>query len=482
MSPDMLPDRAGSSPIRGSFKGASLSPTPEEVAALIAEVEAEEWFGVYMNGEKVGFSRLVSRPSRADEPPGYLVALDEVTRSSADGVVDVHQDERAWWYENSQPFALRSLVTREVSGAGEIVRRFEFTDQGGELTTVVDGSAPSKRELGPTLETVDNSLGIEPELVEVGQHAAGPSFDDVLLRDVEWQTTVTAKQTRQVSGVALPVAVLENYAPHDKSKYSAETTHAGRLLRVSMGEGFVMEAEPKERATQGVGSMDAVHDGVPVADPLGDPTTIKALTLVLSTGQGFAPPDGPNQKVTRVGEGRYRMEITAAPGAEVLPDEREEALAPSASVDSDHPEVKRMAARIVGSFKSTPTDAERLAALVDYVDRIVRDSYDANFGTASQVLAHRAGDCSEHTLLLVALARAAGLPARELSGLVYASDFEQRFVWHAWAEVAVDGRWWAVDPTFGEVPADATHIKLGSDRDARWVAYGKLAIEIIDRR
>ena len=97
------------------------------------------------------------------------------------------------------------------------------------------------------------------------------------------------------------------------------------------------------------------------------------------------------------------------------------------------------------------------------------------------MLARHAGDCSEHTLLLVALARAAGLPARELSGLVYASDFEQRFVWHAWAEVAVDGRWWAVDPTFGQVPADATHIKLGSDRDARWVAYGKLAIEIVDR-
>jgi len=42
----------------------------------------------------------------------------------------------------------------------------------------------------------------------------------------------------------------------------------------------------------------------------------------------------------------------------------------------------------------------------------------------------------------------------------------------------VHGHWIAVDPTFGEAQANATHIKLGTERDARWVAYSKLRIEV----
>lgn len=474
MSPEMLPDRSGGRPIEGQFVGASLDPTDDEIAAIIAKVESEEWFGVYVNGEKVGFSRIVSRPARPGEPPGYLIALDEVVRSSIDGLVDVHQNDRAWRYAATKPFRLLSLETREASTAGVIVRRFSFEHEGGVLETTIDGRT-ERKPLGPTRETVASSLGVEPELVEVGARSSSLSFDDVLLKDVEWQTTVTRKYSRKLSGVEVPVAELESYAPHDQSKYTAETTHLGRLLSVSMGEGFVMKAESKQQATQGIGSMDAVHDGVAVDRPLGDPSKIRSLTVVLTTGKDFPPPDGPNQRVTPVGPGRYRLELSAVPGASEQPGEREDFLAPSATIDSDHAKIIQLAKQLV---RDSDSERARVAMLVDYVARTVEDSYESNLGTASQVLERKSGDCSEHTLLFVALARAAGLPAREISGLVYASDHERSFVWHAWAEVLVDGHWIAVDPTFGEAQANATHIKLGTERDARWVAYSKLRIEV----
>ncbi len=473
MSPEMLPDRSAGQPIQSEFAGASLDPTEDEVAAIIAKVESEEWFGVYVNGEKVGFSRIISRPARPGEPPSYLIALDEVVRSSIDGLVDVHQNDRAWRYSATKPFRLLSLETRETSTAGVITRRFSFDLEGGVLETSVDGRV-ERKPLAPTRETVASSLGVEPDLVAVGARSSSLSFDDVLLKDLEWQTTVARKFSRTLSGVEVPVAVLESYAPHDQSKYTAETAHLGRLLSVSMGEGFVMKAEPKRQATQGIGSMDAIHDGVAVDRPLGDPSKIRSLTLILTTGKDFAPPDGPNQRVTPVGAGRYRLELSAVPGASEQPGEREESLAPSATIDSDHATIRLAAQQIV---KADDSEQARVAALVDYVARTVEDSYESNLGTASQVLARKSGDCSEHTLLFVALARAAGLPAREISGLVYASDLERSFVWHAWAEVLVDGRWVAVDPTFGEAQANATHIKLGTERDARWVAYSKLRIE-----
>ena len=56
---------------------------------------------------------------------------------------------------------------------------------------------------------------------------------------------------------------------------------------------------------------------------------------------------------------------------------------------------------------------------------------------------------------------------------------------HAWPEVYV-GKWVAVDPTFGQFPADATHIRLvegGLDRQVTVVKLvGKLKVKILESR
>jgi hypothetical protein len=75
---------------------------------------------------------------------------------------------------------------------------------------------------------------------------------------------------------------------------------------------------------------------------------------------------------------------------------------------------------------------------------------------AVQVLSSGRGDCNEHTVLFVAMARALGLPARTAVGLVYVNG---AFFYHAWPEVWL-GRWVATDPTFGQFPADAAHLRF----------------------
>jgi len=75
---------------------------------------------------------------------------------------------------------------------------------------------------------------------------------------------------------------------------------------------------------------------------------------------------------------------------------------------------------------------------------------------ALEVLRTRRGDCNEHTQLFVALARAIGLPARVAAGLAYVDG---KFYYHAWPEVLL-GDWVPVDPTFGQFPADAAHIRF----------------------
>ena len=72
-------------------------------------------------------------------------------------------------------------------------------------------------------------------------------------------------------------------------------------------------------------------------------------------------------------------------------------------------------------------------------------------------------------MLYVALARAIGLPARTDAGLVY---LRGHFYYHAWPEVWL-GQWVAVDPTFGQFPADASHLRFVIGGLARQVLEGR---------
>jgi hypothetical protein len=58
--------------------------------------------------------------------------------------------------------------------------------------------------------------------------------------------------------------------------------------------------------------------------------------------------------------------------------------------------------------------------------------------------------------MFASFARATGLPARLVSGLVYKNGY---FYFHAWPEVWFN-RWAPVDPSLAQFPADVTHIPL----------------------
>ena len=67
-------------------------------------------------------------------------------------------------------------------------------------------------------------------------------------------------------------------------------------------------------------------------------------------------------------------------------------------------------------------------------------------------------------------ARAAGLPAREVAGLIYVEGSQPGFYFHQWATVWL-GEWVDVDPTFNQLPVDVTHIKLS---EGDWFRQAKI--------
>ncbi len=204
---------------------------------------------------------------------------------------------------------------------------------------------------------------------------------------------------------------------------------------------------------------------------------------------------GPTQQVKSTGP--HTAEITveaigpdtplpeggAAPESPPTADDRE----PNDIVQSKDPRIVAMAQEAAGDEQDPWKTA---VAMESYVHRHVKEkNYSTAFATASEVAESMSGDCTEHAVLLAALARARGIPARAALGLVYAPS-EQGFAYHMWTEVYVNGRWIPLDATLGRGGIGAAHLKLADSSLKGATAYssflpvakvlGKLKIEVLE--
>ena len=137
------------------------------------------------------------------------------------------------------------------------------------------------------------------------------------------------------------------------------------------------------------------------------------------------------------------------------------------------------ARRIVGAERDALT---RVRLLNRWVHDSLAKRTTLGIPNAATVLRTRSGDCNEHAALFTALARANGIPTRIAAGLAYVGG---KFYYHAWPEVYLTD-WVAVDPTFGQVPADAGHLRFtlgGLTRQAELLRLiGTLKIDVVSAR
>jgi hypothetical protein len=194
----------------------------------------------------------------------------------------------------------------------------------------------------------------------------------------------------------------------------------------------------------------------------GDRQSVRGETLVVVRER----PDALRPDYTLPGGREHRQRFRAALAAEPL-------------IQSASWPIVSLAVRIAGEDKDPRVVAEK-------INRWVHDSLEkeitVGIPSALQVLEARSGDCNEHATLYVALARALGIPSRVAAGLAFVNG---KFYYHAWPEIYLD-RWVAVDPTFGQFPADAAHLRFvtgGLSRQAELLRLiGALEIDVVRAR
>lgn len=160
-------------------------------------------------------------------------------------------------------------------------------------------------------------------------------------------------------------------------------------------------------------------------------------------------------------------------------DEVKRLLEPEFNIESDVKEIVEKARQISGKDKDPLLVARKT---LNWVYRKLDKKPIVTVPSALEVLKTKVGDCNEHAILLTALLRASGIPARLSIGLVY---IRGKFLYHAWTEAYI-GDWISMDATMNQMPVDATHIKLvegNLDKQVEIVKYiGKMRLKVIDLR
>jgi hypothetical protein len=148
-------------------------------------------------------------------------------------------------------------------------------------------------------------------------------------------------------------------------------------------------------------------------------------------------------------------------------------LAPTPMCESDDEVLAAKAKELTGKCKNA---REAAAAICKFVYRYLgKKSGKSGTATARQAYDEKTGDCTEHAALFVALCRAAGLPARCVSGVVYLADGAQAFWgYHAWAEVWL-GQWAVVDATVNQVGVGARYLFFQYDEPGETEGSGRTA-------
>lgn len=122
-------------------------------------------------------------------------------------------------------------------------------------------------------------------------------------------------------------------------------------------------------------------------------------------------------------------------------------------LEVDRAELIAQARRLRGRDSMADVVARRIAT---WVHDSIADGDAGVVASAFSTLRDRRGDARARALLFVALARAAGIPARAVRGVV---AVDGRVATHTWAEVLLQ-HWVGADPTLGQFPIDASHARL----------------------
>ena len=433
---------------------------------------ADEYFGIYMQGVKVGYSfsgeiDLKNQFPAVKESNSYSLLNSKLLGTNLD-------------------MELKSKTRYDVKG--NLLWLESITTSNGRKQTVV-----ATIKANTILIKVDNSGQIQNSTIKIpkGVRVVDDATAGITLNDfaslkngvvvhVLDPTTVSlvpntiiylGKKTELINGFGTSVDVVEVRETRAITRllFSAK----GDLVRMEGPMGMEVRPESKAIAMDLSGNTRpdlATVTSIQVKPPVERPWMLKSMSFELTT------PDSSlnlisdrNQTATRLASG---WKVTLNPVDPKLSQPTTIAKAKAAQpkwaqaslhIASKNPQIIALSKKIIGKEVNPVIATQKIC---DWVNGNMTNN--AGIGVlrdATEVLKTKEGVCRDYAILSAALLRASGIPTKLVSGMIYDLD---AFYYHAWVEVYSGSQWVPFDPTRSHQQFAATHLKLaeGNVEDA----------------
>lgn len=439
-----------------------------------------DWYGLYLNGKKMGYCRT----SRDKADGGVRESFTLVMKLVSFGQKAELSMTQSLVFESKPPYRLlKGSFQQNEDGKAKIRMRLERAGDGFTVTHEAGGVTKTK-DHGDIDYTFLDSTATERWVrrnPKPGDELAAKDFNMQELKLEPQTNKVKDQKTSLAGGVKVKYYEIETESRQliMLSRYDDQ----GRMLSGKFAI-FDIRLEPEELAKNAQFSQDLFVLGMVKIDrPLGLTKNLSELVVEVAGLEGAAFDDGPRQTfVPAKGSDAALLKVGKKYGktAKLSAKEIEDNLQETLTYPISHPKIKELADEAVGDAKSP---REKVKRIVDFVHDYVEPSLSASLPNIHDLMQRKKGDCKSYALLTTTLARAAGVPSREVSGLLYIGDDNKAFGGHAWNEVVLDGVWVPVDSSLGETEVDAGHISFGpQDRGAKGLleTLGKLSFKLVE--
>jgi hypothetical protein len=444
------------------FRDAGRPPVPPPQYDLAGNPNQEYWTGIVFSGDKIGFSHFRLAPA-ADAQGRFEIASEAVFSF------------RFLMMDKKVSLKSYDLVRSDLS-----IDRFEYDyDIDGSLihqTGEVKGGVLLVKALSGGRDETQN-IPIKGTIYPASIMYLYPALHGLDVgRSYEYQ--VYNGETRTVSTVKQEILAYEESDLFEGKGFKMKTGMKGQevtswvdtqgrpLLETALGGVIISGLESESRAKRYLASSSVNKDETLInfslirSDmPIAAPRQVKYLEVaVIGTGKDFIIPTDGRQQCSLRGD-RLICRIVSEP-ASPLPTscsthDMNKYLKSTFAVPASDERIKSNASRIIAGL----TDQhEQVRALIDWIQKNIEQE-PVDVFTAIDVLEKGRAECQGHAILYAAFARSMGIPTRVVNGIVY-SEEHKGFLYHSWAESCVGNRWISLDPTFGQIAADATHIKF----------------------
>ncbi len=441
-----------------------------------------EWLGIYLVGQKIGYSVTKTEPGewngmKVQQSASHLEIGAQMLGSAMQIVVDSNTitDEEG---------RLRKLVYR-MSSAGRVQQTTALFEGRTIQASMIAGDRESTRTITIPAE---KTLVDDPVTFVTGGKLSPEAknlvvFSPETLELVDITIEVGKPETVDVKGkkvTATPVVVNDPRAPS-----TIYLSAKGDLVKVVGPMGLEMIPETEAEATAALGPVNIDLASVSSIKPIGRfDERAESIKIRINSDSLKTLPSDRRQSATKVESGwevALRRDVEPNATATIVETQKnmQTWLAAEPRVPSDSDQFKSLAQEIIGSETKVAPAAHKIHT---YVHELM--AVNAGIGVmrdASEILETQEGVCRDHAILAGTLLRAAGIPTRFVNGLVFA---EGAFYYHAWVEFWDGSEWIGLDTTRSPKRLGVGYIKTAQGSVAQALVgflIDGARIEVLDR-